>query len=117
MGHPRPLFSLFSSFNTQLTVNKCSISVFVTFDGSLSHLVARVRVALNSFRHKQSHFSSRGVADGVDEHPPRVLLLLPPAVRPAQDNRIGFHAAQASRLNPERTKDGIIRGRGQIIQN
>ena len=43
----------------------------------------------------------RRVPDAVDEDAPAVLLLLAPAVGPTEDDRVGLHAAEAGRLDPE----------------
>ena len=61
--------------------------------------VAGIRVALNALGHQQRHFSGGRVADGVNEDSPGLALLLPPAVGPTQNHRVGFHATQSSALD------------------
>lgn len=59
-----------------------------------------VWIEINAFGDQQSHLSRRNVPDRVQEDPPRPLVRrVPPPVRPAQDDRVGFHATQAASLD------------------
>jgi hypothetical protein len=62
-------------------------------------LVTRVGIPLDSLGYQQCHLGGRSVPDGVNKHAPGVLLPLPPAIGPAQNNRIWFHAPQTGTLN------------------
>ncbi len=62
-------------------------------------LVPGLRVPLDALGDQEGHLGRGGVADGVDEDPPGVLLLAPPAVGPAEHDRVRLHAAQARGLD------------------
>ena len=57
--------------------------------------------SLDALGHEEGHVRGRRVPDAVDEDAPAVLLLLAPAVGPPEDYRVGLHATEAGRLDPE----------------